>query len=46
MTKFICLTCQRLFDESESRWWKDEQCCARCYDKYERLGDNVMVNGE
>lgn len=41
MTRFICLTCFKTKEESECKWWKNEQTCARCYDKYERLSKPV-----
>ena len=37
MTRFICLTCYKTKDDTEIHWWKDIQCCERCFDKYQRL---------
>ena len=38
MVKFTCLTCWKTKNDTELKWWKDTQICARCFDKYQRLG--------
>ena len=37
MTKFVCLTCWKSKDDSEIRWYKNEQCCERCFVRYQNL---------
>ena len=38
MVKFTCLTCWKTKNDTELKWWEDTQVCARCFDKYQRLG--------
>ena len=38
MVKFTCLTCWKTKNDTELKWWENTQVCARCFDKYQRLG--------
>jgi len=45
MVKFTCLTCWKTKNDTELKWWKDTQVCARCFNKYQRLSKkNLEVN--